>query len=60
MVLEVSLSIEGPQDEDIVCKRQDRMLKLQRTCVKEPKDDNFGLGWRRRSNIMLSRRGKDP
>jgi hypothetical protein len=35
------------------------MPKVQQTCVKEPKDDNFGLRWRRRSSIMLSQRGKD-
>jgi hypothetical protein len=58
-LLGVFLSAEGPQDKDIVCKRQERMSKLQRTCVKEPKDDSFGLRWRRRSNIMLSQRGKD-
>jgi hypothetical protein len=34
---------KGPQDEDIVYKLQDRMMKLQRTCMKKPKVDNFGL-----------------
>jgi hypothetical protein len=58
-MLGVFFFAEGPQDEDIVCKKQERMLKVQRTCVKEPRDDNFGLRWQRRSNIMLSQRGKD-
>jgi hypothetical protein len=33
-LLGVFFSAEGPQDGDIVCKQQDRMPKLQRTCVK--------------------------
>jgi hypothetical protein len=43
LLLGVFSSTEGPQDEDIVCKLQDRMTKLQRTCMKKPKVDSFGL-----------------
>jgi hypothetical protein len=52
-MLGVLFFAKDPQDEDIVCKREHRMSKLQ------PKDDNFVLRWRRRSNMMPSRRGKD-
>jgi hypothetical protein len=43
LLLGVFFSAEGPQDGDTVCKRQDRMLKLQRTCVEKPKVNIFGL-----------------
>jgi hypothetical protein len=48
-----TLSTEDPWDEDTVWKQQWRIPKLP------PKDDNFDLKQYQRSNMELSRRGKD-
>jgi hypothetical protein len=45
LLLGVFFSAEGSQDEGTVFKQQDRMSKLQQTCVKTSKDDSFGLRW---------------